>query len=91
MKLKRQFDFIKNRKYIFAISIGLLLIGLIFNFIFGTSLDIQFKGGTMVSYTYNGTINVNEADSVIQDAIGMPVNVQASEDRICLLYTSRCV
>lgn len=82
MKLKKQFDFIKNRKYIFAISIGLLLIGLIFNFIFGTNLDIQFKGGTMVSYTYNGTINVSEADSVIQDAIGMPVNVQASEDRM---------
>ncbi len=82
MKLKKQFDFIKNRKYIFAISIGLLLIGLIFNFIFGTNLDIQFKGGTMVSYTYNGTINVSEADSVIQDAIGMPVDVQASEDRM---------
>ena len=82
MKLKKQFDFIKNRRYIFAVSIGLLLIGLIFNFIFGTDLDIQFKGGTMVSYTYNGTIDVNEADQVVQDAIGMAVNVQTSEDRM---------
>lgn len=82
MKLKKQFDFIKNRRYIFAVSIALLLIGLIFNFIFGTDLDIQFKGGTMVSYTYNGTIDVNEADQVVQDAIGMAVNVQTSEDRM---------
>ena len=38
---KFDFDFYKNRKILFGISIGLMVIGLIFNFIRGTKMDIQ--------------------------------------------------
>ena len=37
--------FYENRKKYFAISIGIMLIGLVFNIRFGTQLNVQFKGG----------------------------------------------
>ena len=59
-------DFYGKRKVFFGISIGLILIGLICNIIFGAKLDIQFSGGSMISYTYNGEINENELKDLVQ-------------------------
>ena len=46
--------FYENRKIYFTITIALLVLGVIFNVIFGTTLDIQFKGGVMLEYAYSG-------------------------------------
>lgn len=51
-KEKRTFDFIGKRKIFLFISLGLILAGVIVNLIFGTELDINFKGGTIFSYNY---------------------------------------
>ncbi len=60
-------DFYGKRKVFFGISIGLILVGIICNIIFGVSLDIQFSGGSMISYTYNGTIDENELKGLVQE------------------------
>ena len=43
----KKIDFFSKRKVFFGISIGLILIGIVFNCIFGINLDIQFSGGAM--------------------------------------------
>ncbi len=64
---EKKLDFFSKRKIFFGISIGLIVIGIIFNFIFGINLDIQFKGGSMISYTYNGSLNESELKSLVQE------------------------
>ena len=50
-------DFIKHRKIFALISAAILLLGLIVNLIFGVELDIAFKGGTLLKYSFEGTLN----------------------------------
>lgn len=64
---EKKIDFFAKRKIFFGISIGLIVIGIIFNFIFGINLDIQFTGGSMISYTYNGSVNESELKSLVQE------------------------
>ena len=40
--------FCERKKIFFGISLAIIAIGIIFNFIFGTSLDIQFTGGAVI-------------------------------------------
>lgn len=62
--------FYQHRYIFFAISIFLILIGITSAIINGIQLDIQFKGGTILKYTYEGTIDAGRAEAVIEQAIG---------------------
>ncbi|MDO4730853.1 MAG: protein translocase subunit SecF [Clostridia bacterium] len=80
---KFNIDFIKNKKIYFAISLGIIAIGLIFNIIFGTQLSIKFTGGAIVKYSYQGDIDQNSLESVIQTATTKDtVSIQISSDII---------
>jgi preprotein translocase subunit SecF len=72
--------FYENRKIYFAISIGIMLIGLIFNAIFGTQLDVNFKGGAMAVYSYTGEINSNTVETAIEKAVNRNVEVTINTD-----------
>ncbi len=77
---KSNFDFIGKRKYAFTFSACLMALGLIFNFIFGTQLDIQFVGGAIVSYTYTGSIDGQQVEDMVQEVTGRDVDVQTNQD-----------
>ncbi len=64
---KKPIDFVSHRKVFFGISLAIILIGIICNFIFGTTLDIQFTGGSMVKYSYTGDIDETALKSLIQE------------------------
>ena len=49
---KKVIDFVGKKKVFFVISLGIILIGIICNFIFGTTLDIQFSGGATLTFIY---------------------------------------
>lgn len=65
---KKTIDFFALRKIFFGVSLAIVVIGIICNFIFGTTLDIQFSGGSMLKYTYSGEVNSAELERMIQDA-----------------------
>lgn len=77
---KFNIDFIKNKKYYFGISLGVILIGIIFNFIFGTELDIQFTGGAIAKYSYINEVEETQLKEVIQNATDEIVAIQISKD-----------
>lgn len=56
-----------KRKIFFGISIAIIVIGIVFNIIFGVTLDIQFSGGSMISYTYNGSIDEASLKDLVQE------------------------
>lgn len=76
---KYDFDFIKNRKIFFGISLGIMIVGIIFNIIFGTQLDIQFTGGAIARYSYSGEVKEETLIDVIQKATEKTVSVQINE------------
>ena len=71
---KFDFDFYKNRKILFGISIVLMVIGLIFNFIRGTKMDIQFVGGAMIKYSVDGEVDTDEIASLVKEETGRDVS-----------------
>ncbi len=74
-----QFDYIHARKICWYITLGLMVVGLLFNIIFGTEMDISFKGGTLVKYSYSGTADTSAVAFAIETATGHKVDVQTSE------------
>lgn len=63
-------SFYKHRFKYFAISLCLILFGVVAAFTNGIQLDIQFKGGSILKYTYSSTIDAEQAGQVVQQAIG---------------------
>ena len=72
--------FYENRYKFIAVSAILILIGIVFNFIFGTRLDMQFTGGTVLKYSYVGDVSDNDIASIVTDKTGKSVGVQLNEN-----------
>jgi len=72
--------FFEHRKIFFGISLGIMAIGLIFNIIFGTQLDIQFTGGAVIKYSYTGAIAQEEVEKIVQDTTKKDVTVRILEN-----------
>ena len=76
-----RFDFYKNKKIYFGISIALILIGIICSIVIGPKLDIQFAGGSMVKYTVEGgEITQAEVQQTIKDQLGKDCSVSINQD-----------
>ena len=63
---KHIIDFVGKKKIYFFISISIIVIGIVCNFIFGTTLDIQFAGGATLKFSYTGEVDQTELKYFIQ-------------------------
>lgn len=80
-KSKFNFDFIKRSKTFFIISAVLIVVCLLSTFIFGAKLDIQFKGGTLITYLYENDIDVNQFKADAEEALGgISVSITTGSD-----------
>lgn len=73
----------KSRKVFFIISIVLILAGIAALFINGVELDIQFKGGAIIKYTYTGELNAqqkNDIASLVNTTLGRNVSIQTADE-----------
>lgn len=70
------FSFIKHRRWFFILSASLLTFGLLVAIFFGIKLDIQFKGGSIITYSYADKVDLAQAKTVIEAAIGKTVTCQ---------------
>ena len=66
--MKSNFDIIGKRKVLFAIPIVIAVITIIFAIINGIQVSIEFKGGTLLTYSYSGEI---DTDAVKNEVEGM--------------------
>ena len=78
--LKKGFNFVGNIKKYIIISIAIVLIGVIATAIFGPVLDIQFKGGTKLSYSYTGDVDFGDAKKALKDVFKDEYSVSGSSD-----------
>lgn len=78
---KFNIDFVGKRKTFFTLSIILMAVSILSTFVFGAKLDIQFKGGTLITYLYDGDIDTAEFEKTAEDALGgLAVNVTTGKD-----------
>lgn len=82
MKTGKIIGFYKKRFIYFAISLTIMLVGIIAVFINGVQLDIQFKGGALLKYTYEGELNDVEVADVASGLLNRPVTTQITTDLI---------
>ena len=74
----KNIDFIGKRKVFFIISAVLIAVSIIASF-FCLKIAIEFKGGTIISYSYTGEVDTSQISKTIEDIVGSSVNVQQGE------------
>lgn len=72
--------FYEHRKMYFGLSLVLIAIMLVGTVLFGVDLDIQFKGGALITYSYTGEINQDEFQQEVESVLGQKVSLQKSTD-----------
>lgn len=72
-------DFYGTRKVYFVISAILVVLVLLCCFIRGVQVSIEFKGGTLATYAYSGSIDESGLASAAGDVLGTQVKVQTGE------------
>lgn len=69
------FDFIGKKKIFLTIPVVIIAIGLIFNIIFGTELSVDFKGGTLITYSYTGEVDMDKVEDVVKGVVDANVTI----------------
>ncbi|MGI6260865.1 MAG: protein translocase subunit SecF [Acutalibacteraceae bacterium] len=65
MRKQMNFDFVGKKKKFALVSLCILVVGILCNVFMGAKLDIQFTGGSIIKYSYNGDIS----EQAVQDAL----------------------
>jgi preprotein translocase subunit SecF len=73
-------DFYGHRKIYYTISTVIIAIMIICALIFGVKMDIQFKGGALLTYSYTGELDPGAVEQLVQQELGTQVSVQESTD-----------
>ena len=75
---KFNIDFNKAFKPTLIIYSAFLVIGLVLTIIFGVQLDINFKGGTRITYSYTGELDYKSTEALIEKTLGKEVDISES-------------
>ena len=62
-------DFNKTLKPILLVYIAIFIVGTVMSFVWGVDLDINFRGGTKISYSYTGDIADKDIKAVVDKSI----------------------
>lgn len=77
--VKKVYDFCAKKKVILGILIGVLaalVIGIIAR---GVDLAIEFKGGTIISYTYQGDVDTKAVSNTVKNIVNTSITVRTGE------------
>ena len=63
-------NFIGNRKKFYTFSCALIAVVLVFCAVFGVKMDVEFKGGSIITLAYEGDVDLNDLKSAIGSELG---------------------
>ncbi|MDD4850333.1 MAG: protein translocase subunit SecF [Gemmiger sp.] len=63
-------NFVGNRKKYYIFSCCLIAFVLIYAAIFGVSMDVEFKGGAMLTLGYQGEVSLDAVQTTVKDSVG---------------------
>lgn len=73
------YDFCSKKTMILIITAATIVVTLLGCIIRGINMNIEFKGGTIISYQYTGDIDANEVKSAAESVISDTVTVRMGE------------
>lgn len=88
------YDFCSKKTMILVIAVCVILALVAGIIIRGVNLAIEFKGGTMLTYSYTGDLDLNKIESETKNIVGVPVTARAGESldsdgwQVILSFTS---
>lgn len=77
---KKTIDFFGKRKVFFAISLVLIAVIAVCTVVMGVELSINFKGGTILTYSFDGSIDHAGVQEEIGSVTGLKAVVTEGED-----------
>ena len=79
LRLKKDIDFYGHRKIYYTISICLVALAAVCALVFGIKVDIQFTGGTIATYSYEGDLDFAAVESAASEVTGFSVTSGSSQ------------
>ena len=74
-------NFVGNRKKYYAVSGVLIAVILVFSVVFGVKMDVEFRGGTMLTLSYQGEVDLDAVEQTVSETTGQQnLNVQTGSD-----------
>lgn len=74
-------NFVGNRKKYYTFSCALIAVVLVFSAVFGVTMDVEFKGGAMITLGYEGDVDLNDLKGTIAESVGQSnLNLQTGTD-----------
>lgn len=73
-------NIVGRKKIWFTISSAIIIVTLLFALIFGVELDIEFRGGSLVTYSFDGDISKADFQSAIEKFLGQNISLQEQQD-----------
>lgn len=89
------YDFCSKKRLILIVAVCVVIALLAGIIIRGVNLAIEFKGGTMLTYSYTGDIDKNQLKSAAEEIVSVPVNIRTGESlddsgyQVTLSFTSK--
>lgn len=75
-----KYNFMAKRRIFFGISVAIIAVILLCSVIFGVQMDIQFKGGALVSLGYQGDVSISDVENTVKSQLGNGITVQAGSN-----------
>jgi len=79
-KRKKNLKVNSHRKIFYSISCTLFAVFAAVAIFVGLNVAIEFKGGTIITYTYEGTIATGDVETLVKDTAGESVTVTEGKD-----------
>jgi len=77
---KKIYDFSGKKKIWFGLSLALIALIIAFSVIRGVEIAIEFKGGTIITYYYEGDVKSSDVQSDIEALLETSVTIQQGEN-----------
>lgn len=77
--MNKTLKIVENKKWFYIASVTVILIAIIWTFVAGVNVAIEFKGGTIISYSYTGEISETAVEAAVAEISGQTANVSKSE------------
>lgn len=78
--MTKTYDIVGKRKIYYIVSTSIIVLAILVGIIFGVDMSIDFKGGTMLSYAYEGDINLSDVEKTVDNQIKQTVSVTNGEN-----------
>lgn len=70
------YNIVGSRKKFFGFSLFLIAAIVVFSFVFTVQMDVQFKGGAIITYGYAGEIELEKVQPIVEEKLGNSVTLQ---------------